>query len=69
MMWEKELIAKFRNKYIINWATNATTYLNALRVEKREDDVHLTPKGKEKAFDHPNITKFGYYNKNIDSLM
>ena len=61
MMWEKEIISKYKSKYIINSVTKPSSFLNALRIDKKYDDVHLTPKGKGKIFDHANVTMFDHF--------
>ena len=68
MMWEKEIISKYKNQYIISTVTKPTSFLNALRIDRKEDDVHLTPRGKNKTTDHPNITNFGHWISNQDTL-
>lgn len=40
-MWEKELMAKHQNKYIIKWATKPISFLAAIQVEERKDDKYI----------------------------
>lgn len=47
-MWEKELLAKYGNKYSVSWTINPINFLSALTVDRRWDDENLTPKGKSK---------------------
>lgn len=47
-MWEKELQAKYGNKYIISWALKPVSFLSAMSVEKRIDDALLTPDPKDR---------------------
>jgi hypothetical protein len=67
-MWEKELMSKFKTKYIVKYTLKPDCFLTALVMEKRRDDENLSPKGKPDDFSHPNKTKFGYSHKNMDSL-
>ena len=67
IVWEKELMKKYRNKYVIRWAIEPTSFLNGIVVEKREDDALVSPKSNDTAVD-PRVTRFKYFKYNEDTL-
>jgi hypothetical protein len=69
-MWAKELMAKYRNKYIIRWAVDQNSFLQSICIDKRDDDHLLTPKGKDQDVQlSKNITEFPYFKYNYDTIL
>ena len=66
-MWEKELMEKYKNKYIIKWSVNPSSFLMGIVVERREDEYLTTPKN-HSGKDDSRVTSFKYFKHNNETL-
>lgn len=68
--WEKELLAKYRNRCLIDRIAKETSLMaNNTTYDRREDDITLTPRGGESTKLQGEVTKFRFYKNNPETIV